>query len=262
MQPKHWIVVPTYNEAENIQRMLELLRGLSLEPGILVVDDSSPDGTAEKVRAYQSAHPEALVHLLVRPQKEGLGRAYEAGFQWVLAHTEAEYIYEIDADFSHAPADIERLAQALREADLAIGSRYVRGITVVNWPLGRILLSYGASVYVRWVTGMPIRDPTAGFMGYRRILLEKILSLGGFRFRGYAFQIEVKYKAYLAQVRVREVPIVFTERAAGHSKMSTAVIWEAIWGVLWLRWKRHAFKRRLQLQARSSENASIKQPSS
>jgi dolichol-phosphate mannosyltransferase len=246
MPPKHWIVLPTYNEADNILAMLSALRALPLSPGVLVVDDNSPDGTANLVRTYQEAHPEEPVALLVRPQKEGLGRAYEAGFRWVLAHTSARYIYEMDADFSHAPKDVERLAQALEEADLAVGSRYVKGITVVNWPLSRILLSYGASWYVRMVIGMPVKDPTAGFVGYRRELLEAILALGAFRFRGYAFQIELKYKAYLAGGRMVEVPIVFTERMAGRSKMSSAVIWEAIWGVLWLRWRRAALRRRLR----------------
>jgi dolichol-phosphate mannosyltransferase len=143
----------------------------------------------------------------------------------------------------------------LEEADLAIGSRYVKGITVVNWPLSRILLSYGASWYVRTVTGLPVKDPTAGFVGYRRALLETILSLGSFRFRGYAFQIEVKYKAYLAGAKLVEVPIVFTERMAGRSKMSSAVIWEAIWGVLWLRWRRKALKRRLRAASKASSLA-------
>ncbi len=246
MPPEHWIVLPTYNEADNILAMLSALRALPLAPGILVVDDNSPDGTANLVRAYQQEHPDEPVELLIRPQKEGLGRAYEAGFRWVLAHTPARYIYEMDADFSHAPRDVERLAQALREADLVAGSRYVKGITVVNWPLSRILLSYGASWYVRTVTGMPVKDPTAGFVGYRRELLEAILALGAFRFRGYAFQIELKYKAYLAGGRIVEVPIVFTERIAGRSKMSSAVIWEAIWGVLWLRWRRGMLQRRLR----------------
>jgi dolichol-phosphate mannosyltransferase len=255
MPPKHWIVLPTYNEADNILSMLKALQELSLAPGVLVVDDNSPDGTADLVRAFQQEHPETFVRLLVRTQKEGLGRAYEAGFRWVLANTSAEYIYEMDADFSHAPRDVERLARALEEADLAIGSRYVKGITVVNWPLSRILLSYGASWYVRTVTGLPVKDPTAGFVGYRRSLLETILSLGSFRFRGYAFQIEVKYKAYLAGAKLVEVPIVFTERRAGRSKMSSAVIWEAIWGVLWLRWRRKALKRRLRAASKASSLA-------
>ncbi len=238
MLPKHWVILPTYNEAENIERMLQTLQALALAPGVLVVDDNSPDGTAQLVRQFCAQHPETPIELLVRQRKEGLGRAYEAGFRWVLAHTPAEYIYEIDADFSHAPSDLERLAQALQEADLAIGSRYVHGITVVNWPLSRILLSYGASWYVRALTGLPVKDPTAGFMGYRRQLLERILGLGPIRFRGYAFQIEMKYKAYVLGARLVEVPIVFVERAAGRSKMSSAVIREAIWGVWWLRMQR------------------------
>ncbi len=255
MPPEHWIVLPTYNEADNITSMLDALLALPLGPGVLVVDDNSPDGTASLVQAYQKEHPEAPVALLMRSHKEGLGRAYEAGFRWVLSNTSARYIYEMDADFSHAPRDVERLAHALHEADMAIGSRYVKGITVVNWPLSRILLSYGASWYVRFITGMPIKDPTAGFIGYRRSLLERILCLGSFRFRGYAFQIEVKYKAYLAGAKLVEVPIVFTERMAGRSKMSTVVIWEAIWGVLWLRWHRIALKKRLQTAQKSLSSA-------
>lgn len=257
MQPKHWVILPTYNEAENIGRMLEVLQALTLAPGVLVVDDNSPDGTAEVVRQFCARHPGAPIHLLLRQQKEGLGRAYEAGFQWVLAHTPAEYIYEIDADFSHSPKDLQHLAQALQgEADLAIGSRYVHGITVVNWPLSRILLSYGASWYVRALTGMPIKDPTAGFMGYRRTLLERILGLGPIQFRGYAFQIEMKYKAHVLGARLVEVPIVFVERAAGRSKMSSAVIREAIWGVWWLRLQ----KKRWRKKASSQTSVMLSEP--
>jgi dolichol-phosphate mannosyltransferase len=243
MPPKHWVVLPTYNEAENISRMLEALLQSPLQVGVLVVDDNSPDGTAQLVEAFQANHPTAPIALLRRKSKEGLGRAYEAGFRWILEHTPAQYIYEMDADFSHPPEYLPRLAEALKEADLAIGSRYIRGINVVNWPLSRILLSYGASVYVRLVTGMPIKDPTAGFVGYRRDILEKILQLGPIRFRGYAFQIEMKYKAYLAEARLREVSIVFVERTAGQSKMNRKVIQEAIWGVLWLRLHRGRFRR-------------------
>ncbi|MCS6895909.1 MAG: polyprenol monophosphomannose synthase [Bacteroidia bacterium] len=249
MPPEHWVVLPTYNEADNIYGMLNALRQLPLTLGVLVVDDNSPDGTADIALTFKAEHPDFHMHILRRSQKEGLGRAYEAGFQWVLEHTSAQYIYEMDADFSHPPNYLPRLADALESVDIAIGSRYIQGINVVNWPLSRILLSYGASWYVRFVTGMPVRDPTAGFVGYRRSLLERILSGGPIRFRGYAFQIEMKYKAFLAGARWQEVPIVFVERVAGHSKMSRHVIQEAIWGVIWLRWHRKSL--RLALRQKS-----------
>ncbi|MCS6790344.1 MAG: polyprenol monophosphomannose synthase [Bacteroidia bacterium] len=242
MQPEHWIVLPTYNEAENIQPLLRALLKLPLPLGILVVDDNSPDGTAELVEQFKREEGYPHLFLLRRSHKEGLGKAYEAGFQWVLKHTQAQFIYEMDADFSHPPEYIPHLAKALEQCDLAIGSRYIQGINVVNWPLSRILLSYGASWYVRWITGMPVRDPTAGFVGYRRRLLEQILNLGPIRFRGYAFQIEMKYKAFILGAKIMEVPIIFVERVAGHSKMSRQVIQEAIWGVLWLRWQRRLLK--------------------
>ncbi|GIV24206.1 MAG: polyprenol monophosphomannose synthase [Bacteroidia bacterium] len=245
MQPDHWIVLPTYNEAENILPLLEAIQALPIPFGVLVVDDNSPDGTATLVQKYQAANPRRPIHLLHRPTKEGLGRAYEAGFRWVLENTTASYIYEMDADFSHPPQYLLALAEALKQADVAIGSRYLRGINVVNWPLSRILLSYGASWYVRLLTGLPVKDPTAGFVGYRRSTLEKILAIGPIRFRGYAFQIEMKYKAYLAGAHIEEVPIIFVERVAGRSKMSRQVVQEAIWGVLWLRLRRAHLKRAL-----------------
>lgn len=243
MQPEHWVVLPTYNEAENIQSLLRALVKLPLSLGILVVDDNSPDGTADLVEQFKQEGDYPYLFVLRRPRKEGLGKAYEAGFRWVLSQTQARFIYEMDADFSHPPEYLPRLAEALEQYDLAIGSRYIQGINVVNWPLSRILLSYGASWYVRWITGMPVRDPTAGFVGYRRSLLEQILSLGPIRFKGYAFQIEMKYKAFIGGAKIVEVPIIFVERVAGRSKMSRQVIQEAIWGVLWLRWRRSAFRR-------------------
>lgn len=246
MPPEHWISLPTYNEADNILRLLEALLALPVKVGVLVIDDNSPDGTADLVEGFRAAQPDAPVALLRRERKEGLGRAYAAGFEWILDHTPAKYIYEMDADFSHPPQYLPALAEALQNgADMAIGSRYVRGITVVNWPLSRILLSYGASLYVRWVTGMPVRDPTAGFVGYRRGLLERLLRADPIRFRGYAFQIEMKYKAYLVGARLVEVPIVFVERTAGQSKMSRQVIQEAIGGVVWLRLARGRLRKRL-----------------
>lgn len=255
MPPEHWVVLPTYNEADNILPMLEALCTLPIQPGVLVVDDNSPDGTAALVERFQQENPTFTVALLRREAKEGLGRAYEAGFRWVLEHTAAAYIYEMDADFSHPPAYLLQIAQALTEVDFAIGSRYVRGINVVNWPLSRILLSYGASWYVRLLTGMPIKDPTAGFVGYRRWLLEKILQVGPIHFRGYAFQIEMKYKAWLAGARYREVPIIFVERERGVSKMSRSVIQEAIWGVLWLRLQRSKLRKALRERAIPNQSA-------
>lgn len=243
MQPEHWVVLPTYNEAENIRSLLRALLKLPLSLGILVVDDNSPDGTADLVERFKQEAGYPYLFVLRRPRKEGLGKAYEAGFHWVLSQTQARFIYEMDADFSHPPEYLPHLAEALAEYDLAVGSRYIQGINVINWPLSRILLSYGASWYVRWVTGMPVRDPTAGFVGYTRKTLERILSLGPIRFKGYAFQIEMKYKAFVLGARIVEVPIVFVERVAGRSKMSHQVIQEAIWGVLWLRWRRNAFRK-------------------
>ncbi|MCX8111904.1 MAG: polyprenol monophosphomannose synthase [Bacteroidia bacterium] len=257
MQPEHWVVLPTYNESDNIRSMLDALRQLPLAVGVLVVDDNSPDGTGDLVLAYKREQPTFPVELLHRPNKEGLGRAYEAGFRWILQNTSAAYIYEMDADFSHPPAYLPRLAEALREADMAVGSRYIQGINVVNWPLSRILLSYGASWYVRLITGMPIKDPTAGFIGYRRWLLERILSVGPVRFKGYAFQIEMKYKALLAGARVVEVPIVFVERIAGRSKMSRQVIQEAIWGVVWLRMQRQRLKSLLKQESIPTESGVV-----
>lgn len=257
MPPESWIVLPTYNEADNIRAMLDALRQLSIPLSVLVVDDNSPDGTAEIVRGYRKAYPDFRVELLSRTKKEGLGRAYEAGFRWVLENTSAEHIYEMDADFSHPPEYLPKLAEALKTADMAIGSRYVQGINVVNWPLSRILLSYGASWYVRFVTGMPVKDPTAGFVGYRRWLLERILAVGSIRFRGYAFQIEMKYKAFLAGAKLVEVPIVFVERVAGQSKMSRQVIQEAIWGVLWLRWRRAKLRAALRAPATPTETSAV-----
>ncbi|MGQ9863472.1 MAG: polyprenol monophosphomannose synthase [Bacteroidia bacterium] len=245
------VIIPTYNEKPNIKPLLESILGLEEEWEVLVVDDNSPDGTAQEVKKVQEAHPQ--VHLLERPAKEGLGRAYEAGFRWALERG-YPYIFEMDADFSHDPKDLSRLCAALKEGiDLVIGSRYIKGITVVNWPFRRILLSYLASLYVRLVTRMPIKDSTAGFVGYQRELLEVLLQ-EGIRFKGYAFQIEMKYKAWLMGAQIMEIPIVFTERTQGRSKMNKKIIWEAITGVLWLwgyglRWGLRLSRRWSQLQA-------------
>lgn len=201
---------------------------------LLVVDDNSPDGTGKQVQLLQQEYPNRL-HLLSRKGKEGLGKAYIAGFEWALDHG-ADYIFEMDCDFSHNPEDLERLLEACRNqgADLAIGSRYVTGVNVVNWPIGRVLMSYYASVYVRLITGLNVRDATAGFKCYRRKVLESI-RLDRIRFKGYAFQIELKYIAWKLGFSLKEVPIIFTDRQKGSSKISGGIIKEAVWGVIALK---------------------------
>ena len=229
------VVIPTYNERANIQALLNQV--LSLPEGfhVLVVDDGSPDGTAQLVKELQNQFP-TRIHLLERAGKLGLGTAYLAGFRWGL-NSGYDFIFEMDADFSHNPNDLSRLLHAcLQEgADLAIGSRYVRGGGVINWPFNRIALSKGASIYTRLITGMPIKDPTAGFMCYSRKVLEA-LNLDRIRFVGYAFQIEMKFKACRAGFKLKEVPITFQDRTQGVSKMHRGIIEEGIWGVLKLRW--------------------------
>ena len=230
------IVIPTYNEIENIEAIIRAVFAQNEGFHILIVDDNSPDGTAKKVQELQGEYPNRLF-LEVRTEKKGLGTAYIHGFKWALARN-YEYIFEMDADFSHNPADLLRLYEACENgADVAIGSRYVKGVNVVNWPLARILLSYGASIYVRVITGMKIKDPTAGFVCYRRRVLEAI-ELDTVRFVGYAFQIEMKYRAYLKKFRIEEVPIIFTDRTKGKSKMNKSIIREAIFGVIAMRFKK------------------------
>ena len=230
------IVIPTYNEIENIEAIIKAVFAQNDKFHILIVDDNSPDGTADKVRELQNIYPNRLF-LEVRTEKKGLGTAYIYGFQWALAR-DYEYIFEMDADFSHNPADLLRLYEACQQgADVAIGSRYVKGVNVVNWPLQRILLSYGASIYVRVITGMKIKDPTAGFVCYHRRVLESI-DLNTIRFVGYAFQIEMKYRAYLKKFKIIEVPIIFTDRTKGKSKMNKSIIREAIFGVIGMRFKK------------------------
>lgn len=230
------IVIPTYNEIENIEAIIRAVFAQNEGFHILIVDDNSPDGTAKKVQELQGEYPNRLF-LEIRTEKKGLGTAYIHGFKWALARN-YEYIFEMDADFSHNPADLLRLYEACENgADVAIGSRYVKGVNVVNWPLARILLSYGASIYVRVITGMKIKDPTAGFVCYRRRVLEAI-ELDTVRFVGYAFQIEMKYRAYLKKFRIEEVPIIFTDRTKGKSKMNKSIIREAIFGVIAMRFKK------------------------
>lgn len=230
------VVIPTYNEKENIERLIRNVFSLQREFDILVVDDNSPDGTASTVKQLQDEYGERLF-LIEREGKLGLGTAYIAGFKWALEH-DYEYIFEMDADFSHNPNDLIRLYNACYRdgSDLSIGSRYVKGVNVVNWPMSRVLLSWLASKYVRIITGMRIYDTTAGFVCYRRKVLEKI-NLDKIRFVGYAFQIEMKFKAYLAKFKIVEVPVVFTDRTKGESKMSGGIISEAIFGVITMKFR-------------------------
>lgn len=230
------VIIPTYNERENIADIIEAVMNLPLPFHVLVVDDNSPDGTAQAVQALQAMYNrgEVRLHLLVRSGKLGLGTAYIAGFKYALQHG-YDYILEMDADFSHDPKDLPRLLRACLEngAQVAIGSRYITGVNVVNWPIGRVLLSYFASLYVRLVTGMPVFDTTAGFVCYHRNVLETI-PLDEVKFVGYAFQIEMKFKAWKYGFKIMEIPIVFTERTRGQSKMSAGIFKEAFFGVLQL----------------------------
>ncbi|ATA67496.1 dolichyl-phosphate beta-D-mannosyltransferase [Capnocytophaga cynodegmi] len=225
------VIIPTYNEIENIEAIIRAVFSQSEKFHILIVDDNSPDGTAKKVQELQQIFPERLF-LEIRTKKKGLGTAYIHGFKWALQHN-YDYIFEMDADFSHNPADLLRLHAECSQngSDIAIGSRYVKGVNVVNWPLSRILLSYGASLYVKIITGMKIHDPTAGFVCYSRKVIESI-NLDEIKFVGYAFQIEMKYKSFLKNFKIKEVPIIFIDRAKGRSKMNGSIIKEAIWGVI------------------------------
>jgi|SRR5690554_3964417 len=233
---KKIVVIPTYNEILNIKNIIEAVMKLPEEFDVLVVDDDSPDGTATAVTALFEQFPQRIF-LEKRKEKSGLGTAYVHGFKWALANG-YDYIFEMDADFSHNPEDLSRLYQTCLEgADMVIGSRYVKGVNVVNWPLNRVLLSYFASIYVRVITGMKIHDTTAGFIGYKRNVLESI-PLGEIKFVGYAFQIEMKYRAFCKGFQIREIPIIFTDRIHGESKMSGGIIKEAVFGVLDLRIKK------------------------
>jgi dolichol-phosphate mannosyltransferase len=218
------IIIPTYDERENIGAMLDRLLALPAGVDVLVVDDGSPDGTAGIVRARLEGEPR--VHLLERPRKLGLGSAYREGFRFALEHG-AEYIFEMDADFSHDPAAVPRFLEAVRDADLVLGSRYLDGkVTVVNWPLDRLILSYSANLYSRIVTGLPVHDATGGFKCFRRRALEAV-RLDLVESDGYAFQIEMSFKCWKKGMRIREIPIVFTDRRAGVSKMNRHIVWEA-----------------------------------
>lgn len=231
------VIIPTYNEIENIESIVRAVLSQHKSFHVLVIDDNSPDHTADKVVKLQEEYGGRLF-LEKRAQKSGLGTAYVHGFKWALKNS-YDFIFEMDADFSHNPSDLEKLYDACHfgDADLAIGSRYVTGVNVVNWPLSRVLLSYFASVYVRMITGMKIHDATAGFVCYKRVVLESI-NLDKIRFVGYAFQIEMKYRTYCNKLAISEVPIIFTDRTKGQSKMSNSIIVEAVFGVIMLRLKK------------------------
>lgn len=228
------ICIPTYNERDNIERLVTELLDLELDTqlDVVVIDDNSPDGTGEFVEEWSKREPR--VHALHRPEKLGLGGAYIKGFQWALAETDAKYIFEMDADFSHSPSAIAEFLERIQDADLVIGSRYSNGITVMNWPLSRLILSVSANIYTRIVTGMPFHDATGGFKCFRRPVLEA-LPLARVKSDGYSFQIEMNYHAWRRKFRIIEMPIVFADRLVGTSKMSRRIVWEAAFMVWKLR---------------------------
>ena len=229
------VLIPTYNEKENIAAIIDAVMALPHRFDVLVIDDGSPDGTASIVKEKMKELP-GRIHILERKGKQGLGTAYIAGFEEALRHPQYEYIFEMDADFSHNPNDLMKLyeACAVGGADMAVGSRYISGVNVVNWPMGRVLMSYYASAYVRIVTGMPVRDTTAGFVCYTRRVLQA-LPLKEIRFKGYAFQIEMKFLTHKFGFKIKEVPIVFVNRVLGTSKMSSGIFSEALLGVIQLK---------------------------
>jgi len=229
------VIIPTYNEKENIEAIITAVMTLPIEFHVLVIDDGSPDGTAAIVHRLMETTYKDRLFIVERQGKQGLGTAYICGFRWAIEH-QYDYVFEMDADFSHNPNDLLKLYEACANegADLAIGSRYINGVNVVNWPMGRVLMSYFASFYVRTVLGVSIRDTTAGFVCYRRKVLET-LELDKIRFKGYAFQIEMKFTAYKCGFNIKEVPIVFVNRVLGTSKMSGGIFSEALWGVMRLK---------------------------
>ena len=232
---KNLVIIPTYNEKENIEAIITAVMELPIEYHVLVIDDGSPDGTASIVKTLMANQFAGKLHLVERTGKLGLGTAYIAGFKWAIEH-QYDYVFEMDADFSHAPSDLPRLYEkcANEGYDVAIGSRYVSGVNVVNWPMGRVLMSYFASKYVRIVTGLPIHDTTAGFKCYRRQVLETI-ELDKIKFKGYAFQIEMKFTAYQCGFKIAEVPVIFVNRELGTSKMNSSIFGEAFFGVMQLK---------------------------
>jgi len=233
------VIIPTYNEIENISKIINAIFNTDLSINILVVDDQSPDGTGEDVRKLIKIFPNSLF-LETKSEKKGLGAAYVHGFKWALKR-KYEYIFEMDADFSHQPIELKSMIKILDSGvDVVVGSRYVNGVNVVNWPLSRILLSYFASFYVQIITGMPVKDPTAGFVGYKKSVLKNI-NIDQMKFIGYAFQIELKYKAWINDFKIKEHPIIFINRVSGKSKMSGNIILEAFFGVLFLRLNKKKF---------------------
>ena len=231
---KKLVIIPTYNEKENIRDIISAIFSLEQDFHILVVDDSSPDGTAEIVKAMQPEFPHHL-HLSIRKVKDGLGKAYIHGFWWALQNN-YDYIFEMDADFSHNPNDLPKLLEACQKADMVIGSRYCKGVNVVNWPMSRVLLSYFASKYVRFILGIPVHDTTAGFICFSRKALENI-GLDKIRLKGYGFQVEMKYRVFKKGLNLVEIPIIFTDRTLGESKMNGGIITEAVFGVIKLKLK-------------------------
>ena len=233
MSNEKLVIIPTYNEKENAERIVRKVMALDGNFHVLIIDDGSPDGTAQIIKRLQTEF-QGRLHIVERGGKQGLGTAYLTGFKWALAHR-YEYIFEMDADFSHNPNDLPRLYEAAANgADVVIGSRYSNGISVVNWPIGRVLMSYFASKYVRIILGMKVHDTTAGFICYRRRILEKI-DLEHIRMKGYGFQIEMKYTAYKLAGKLQEIPVIFIDRKEGVSKMSGGIFSEAFWGVIKLR---------------------------
>jgi dolichol-phosphate mannosyltransferase len=227
----HLVIIPTYNERDNIGGMLDQLLALPYGLHVLVVDDNSPDGTGDYVAERKQADPR--VHLVSRPGKLGLGSAYVAGFRYALAQG-AQYVFEMDADFSHDPASIGNFLEAIKDHDVVLGSRYIDGVTVVHWPLSRLILSYSANVYTRLITGLPVRDATGGYKCFRRRALEAV-NLDQVKSDGYAFQIEMSYKCWRKGFKIVEIPITFVDRRAGVSKMNNKIVWEAAWMVWRLR---------------------------
>ncbi|MCG2650012.1 polyprenol monophosphomannose synthase [Alloprevotella tannerae] len=230
------VIIPTYNEKENIENIIRAVFALPKSFHILIIDDGSPDGTASIVRGLMQDEFTDRLFMVERQGKLGLGTAYICGFKWALEHG-YDFVFEMDADFSHNPEDLPRLYHACADEgfDVAVGSRYVSGVNVVNWPMGRVLMSYYASRYVQFVTGIPVRDTTAGFKCYRRRVLETV-DLDAIRFKGYAFQIEMKFTAYKLGFKIKEVPVIFVNRREGTSKMSGGIFGEALFGVMRLRW--------------------------
>lgn len=230
------VIIPTYNEKENIEKIIRAVFALPKSFHILIIDDGSPDGTASIVKGLMEKEFADRLFMVERQGKLGLGTAYICGFKWALEHG-YDFVFEMDADFSHNPEDLPRLYHACADEgfDVAVGSRYVSGVNVVNWPMGRVLMSYYASRYVQFVTGIPVRDTTAGFKCYRRRVLETV-DLDAIRFKGYAFQIEMKFTAYKLGFKIKEVPVIFVNRREGTSKMSGGIFGEALFGVMRLRW--------------------------